>query len=57
MENKFENVIIEKYKFMGEEFEQNYCSRTATGIYGKRPDSIRLKKWIEHYDKTYEKIT
>ena len=34
-------------------FEQNYSSRTATGIYKIGHDSIRLMKWICYYDRFY----
>ena len=41
-------ILIEKYKDMLEnfDFEQNYWSRTAIGIYKIGHDSIRLMKWI-----------
>ena len=36
------------------DFEQNYWSRTATGVYKKNGhDSIRLMKWICYYDRSY----
>ena len=49
------NTLIEKYKNMLENpnFEQNYWSRTATGIYKIGHDSIRLMKWISYYDRSY----
>ena len=34
-------------------FEQNYWSRTAEGIYKIGHDSIRLMKWICYYDRSY----
>ena len=34
-------------------FEQNYWSRTSTGIYKIGHDSIRLMEWICYYDKSY----
>ena len=37
------------------DFEQEYWSRTAKGIYKKGHDSIRLTKWICHYDRPYYK--
>ena len=38
-------------------FEQNYWSRTAEGIYKIGHDSIRLMKWICYYDRLcYENI-
>ena len=45
---KINNTLIEKYKNMLEnsDFEQDYWSKTATGIYKKGHDSIRLMKWI-----------
>ena len=35
------------------DFEQNYWSRTATGIYKTGHDSIRSMKWICYYDRSY----
>ena len=35
------------------DFEQDYWSRTATGIYKTGHDSIRLIKWSIFYDKSY----
>ena len=35
------------------DFEQNYWSKTATGVYKFGHDSIRLMKWICYYDRTY----
>ena len=34
-------------------FEQNFYSRTSTGIYKIAHDSIRLMKWICYYDPSY----
>ena len=34
-------------------FEQNYWSRTAKGIYKIGHDSIRLMKWIFYFDRFY----
>ena len=34
------------------DFEQNYWSRKATGIYKIGHDSIRLMKWICFYDRS-----
>ena len=52
---KINYILIEKYKNMLEifDFEQNYWSRTATGIYKIGHDSIRLRKWICYYDRYY----
>ena len=52
---KINNILIEKYKNMIEnsDFEQNYWSRTAIGIYKIGHDSIRLKEWICYYDRSY----
>ena len=36
-----------------QEFEQNYCSRTAKGIYKSGHDSIRLLKWLAYYERSY----
>ena len=39
------------------DFEQENQSRTSTGIYKIGHDSIRLKKWLANYDRSYcEKI-
>ena len=35
------------------DFEQEYYSRTATGIYKCGHDSIRLMKWLVYYDSYY----
>ena len=56
---KINNIIIEKYKDMllNPDFEQNYWSRTAKGIYKIGHDSIRLMKFICYYDRSfYENI-
>ena len=56
---KINNILIEKYKDMikNPDFEQNYWSRTAKGIYKIGHDSIRLMKFICYYDRSYyEKI-
>ena len=52
---KVNNIIIEIYKDMikNPDFEQNYWSRTATGIYKIGLDSIRLMKWICYFDRSY----
>ena len=52
---KINNTLIEKYKDMLENsnFEQNYWSRTAKGIYKIGHDIIRLVKWICYYDRSY----
>ena len=52
---KINNTLIEIYKKMLEnpDFEQNYWSRTSTGIYKIGHDSIRLMKWICYYDRSY----
>ena len=52
---KINNTIIEIYKDMllNPNFEQNYWSRTAIGIYKIGHDSIRLMKWICYYDRSY----
>ena len=36
---------------MDEEFEQNYYSRTAKGIYRNAHDSITLLKRMAYYDR------
>ena len=35
------------------DFEQNYWSKTAEGIYKIGHDSFRLRKWICYYDRLY----
>ena len=52
---KINYTLILKYKNMIENpnFEQNYWSRTADGIYKIGHDSIRLMKWICYYDRSY----
>ena len=52
---KINNMLIEKYRNMLEnsDFEQNYWSETATGVYKIGHDSIRLMKWICYYDRSY----
>ena len=52
---KINIILIEKYKSLLEnsDFEQNYWSRTANGIYKIGYDSIRLMKWICYYDRGF----
>ena len=52
---KINNTSIEIYKDMLENtnFEQNYWSRTAQGVYKIGHDSIRLMKRICNYDRSY----
>ena len=52
---KINNILMEKYKNMmkNPDFEQDYWSKTATGIYKIGHDSIRLMKWICYYDRSY----
>ena len=52
---KINNILIVIYKDMikNPDFEQNYWSRTATGIYKIGHNSIRLMKWICYYDRSY----
>ena len=52
-------ILIEKYKDMlqNPDFEQNRYSITSAGIYNFGHDSIRLKKQIAYYHRSYyEKI-
>ena len=35
------------------DFDQNYWSKTATGVYKFRHDSIRLMEWLIYYDRSY----
>ena len=52
---KINNNLIEIYKdlLLNPNLEQNYWSRTATGIYKIGHESIRLMKWICYYDRSY----
>ena len=52
---KINNILIEKNIDMmkNPDFEQDYWSRTATGIYKIGHDSIRSMKWICYYDRSY----
>ena len=52
---KINNNLTEIYKDMLENpnFEQNYWSRTAQGVYKIGHDSIRLMKWICYFDRSY----
>ena len=52
---KINNTLIEIYEDMlkNPDFEQNYWSRTSTGIYKIGHDSIGLMKWICYYDRSY----
>ena len=56
---KINNILIEIYKniLLDPNFEQNYWSRTAEGIYKIGHNSIRLMKWICYYDQSYYKNT
>ena len=55
---KINNKIIEIYKDMlkNPDFEQNYWSRTSTGIYKIGHDCVRLMKFICYYDRSYYEI-
>ena len=52
---KINNILIEIYKDMikNPDFEQNYWSRTAIGIYKIGHESVRLIRWICYYDRSY----
>ena len=52
---KINNILIEKHKdkLKNPEFEQNYWSRRATGIYKTGHDSIKLMKWLASYDRSH----
>ena len=52
---KINNILLEIYKGMllNPDFEQNYWSRTAKGIYKIGHDSIRLMNWICYYNRNY----
>ena len=55
---KINNISIEKYEDMKEylDFEQFYLSRTAKCLYKIEHLSIRIMKWMAHYDRYYENI-
>ena len=56
---KINIILIEKKRDMiqNPDFEQDYWSKTAIGIYKTGNDSIRLRKWICYNDRSYyEKI-
>ena len=48
IKNKKNNILTKKYKDMckNPDFEQDYYSRTAIGLYEIEHDSIRLLKWL-----------
>ena len=52
---KINNTLIDIFKDMlkNPDYEQNYWSRTAKGIYKIGYESIRLMKWICYYDRSY----
>ena len=52
---KVNNILVEKYKNILEnpDFEQEFYSRTAIGIYKNGNDSIRLIDWLAFYDRFY----
>ena len=52
---KINNTLIEIYKDMinNPDFDQNYWSRTAKGIYKIGHDSVQLMKFICYYDRSY----
>ena len=53
---KILNILTEKYKdkIKNSDFEQEFWSRTAQGVYKKGHDSIRLMRWICYYDRSYD---
>ena len=52
---KINNTLFEIYKDIkkNSDFEQDYWSRTAQGVYKIGHDSIRMMKWIYYYDISY----
>ena len=50
------NILNEKYKDIIEnpDFERDYYSRTAVGVYKNGHYSIRLMKWLAYYDRSYD---
>ena len=55
---KMNNMLIEKYKDMLEkpDFEQDYWSKTAIGIYKITYDSVRSLKWLAYCDRNFMKV-
>ena len=52
---KINTILIEKYEDLLKtpDFEQDYWSQTAQGVYKIGHDSIRLMKWICFYNRSY----
>ena len=52
---KINIILFVKYKNTSEnsDFEQDYWSRTAEGVYKIGHDNIRLMKWICYYDRSF----
>ena len=52
---KINNTLIEIFEDLlkNPNFEQNHYSITSTGIYRIGHNSIRLRKWICYYDRSY----
>ena len=52
---KINDILIEKNKDLlkNPDFQQDYWSITAQGVYKIGHDSIRLMKWICYYDRAY----
>ena len=52
---KINFILIGKYKDMikNSDFEQDYWSRTATGIYKIGHDCVRLMKFLCYHDRSY----
>ena len=52
---KIITILIEKYKDMLEnsDFEENYWSKTAQGVYKVGHDSFKLMKWLIYPDRSY----
>ena len=48
--------LVEKYKIMDVDLEQNYFSLTAKSISGLGRDSIRIMKLLAIYDTCYENL-
>ena len=52
---KINKIVNEKNegKCENPEFDQDYFSRTSTGVYNIGHASIRLTKWLAYYDRSY----
>ena len=52
---KRNNILIGKYEDLNEnpDFEQEYWSRTTTGVFKTGHDSIRLLNWLAYFERSF----